>query len=171
VHEVPVPGPSCIWGVRDDQNKAQLTDGGSVPSWPVRVSYRRLRAGDSGPTRTPPPPAPRSESNLTSEMNPDAEALRRLTELRLQMIRTRLEREREERIESVPFDGPANYEIDDREFPNHGDFSEPTTSALEILLQAKKERLRSLESHNSFLRAQVAESGKGQNSAWYKKLY
>ena len=92
-------------------------------------------------------------------MNPDTEALRRLTELRLQMIRNKLEREREERSDRIESDFLEDYETERQNFAND-DSSEPRTSALEILLQAKLERLRALEEHNRMIRAQLAERGK-----------
>ncbi len=73
-------------------------------------------------------------------MNPEADALHRLTELRLRMIRSRL-------------DGQAQNDL------VTSSNSMDQTSELEILLQEKLERLRMMEARNQALRTQLREAG------------
>ena len=87
-----------------------------------------------------------------SAMNPDAAALQKITELRMQMIRQKLDRQHHDANETDEIVSRGiPVPIDDISFRDvHA------TTALEVLLQAKKERLKLLEAQNMILKEQLA---------------
>ena len=97
-------------------------------------------------------------------MNPEADARHRLTELRLRMIRSKLDHKGHEQSDlGVSSNGMySNF----AEYSNDQSAIEPT-SELEILLEEKLERLRMLNAKNQVLRTQLSEAGERRLSVCY----